>query len=146
MPLTSGSIWFDDTRIDVPPPEKRGFGMVFQKLVTTLHVIPVTPGTVPIADRRLSDFGPGGWFPLAVHALHFYTHDEIRLTHNGWGVLIPLIVSGFPFAFLLTLSYITGIDPTLARRGCDARHIRTHFYSPPDPIRKHASSRVKERR
>jgi ABC-type spermidine/putrescine transport system permease subunit II len=29
-------------------------------------------------------------------------------------VLISLIVSGFPFAFLLTLSYVTGIDPTLA--------------------------------
>ncbi len=39
----------------------------------------------------------------------------MRLTHNYWGVLISLIVSGFPFAFLLTLSYVTGIDPTLAR-------------------------------
>jgi putative spermidine/putrescine transport system permease protein len=25
------------------------------------------------------------------------------------------VISGFPFAFLLTLSYVTGIDPTLAR-------------------------------
>ncbi len=38
----------------------------------------------------------------------------MRLTHNYWGVLISLIVSGFPFAFLFTLSYVTGIDPTLA--------------------------------
>jgi len=45
--------------------------------------------------------------------LHFYS-DEVRLTHNYWGVLISLIVSGFPFAFLLTL-VLTGIDPTLAR-------------------------------
>lgn len=87
----------------------------YQKLVTTLLVIPVTLGTVLIADGMLSYFGPNGWFPQALHALHLYTTEEIRLTHNYWGVLISLIVSGFPFAFLLTLSYVTGIDPTLAR-------------------------------
>src|SRR6266850_560219 len=30
-------------------------------------------------------------------------------------VLITLVISGFPFAFLLILSYVTGIDPVLAR-------------------------------
>ena len=30
-------------------------------------------------------------------------------------MLISLTISGFPFAFLLILSYITGIDPVLAR-------------------------------
>jgi putative spermidine/putrescine transport system permease protein len=86
----------------------------YQKLVTTLLVIPVTLGTVLIADGMLTYFGPNGWFSQAVHGLHLYG-DEVRLTHNYWGVLISLIVSGFPFAFLLTLSYVTGIDPTLAR-------------------------------
>jgi putative spermidine/putrescine transport system permease protein len=85
----------------------------YQKLVTTLLVIPVTLGTVLIADGMLTYFGPNGWFPQALQGLHLYT-DEVRLTHNYWGVLISLIVSGFPFAFLLTLSYVTGIDPTLA--------------------------------
>ena len=86
----------------------------YQKFVTTLLVIPVTLGTVLIADGMLSYFGPNGWFPQALQSLHLYS-DEVRLTHNYWGVLISLIVSGFPFAFLLTLSYVTGIDPTLAR-------------------------------
>jgi putative spermidine/putrescine transport system permease protein len=85
----------------------------YQKLVTTLLVIPVTLGTVLIADGMLTYFGPHGWFPQALQGLHLYT-DEVRLTHNYSGVLISLIVSGFPFAFLLTLSYVTGIDPTLA--------------------------------
>jgi putative spermidine/putrescine transport system permease protein len=85
----------------------------YQKFVTTLLVIPVTLGTVLIADGMLTYFGPNGWFPQALQGLHLYTH-EVRLTHNFWGVLISLIVSGFPFAFLLTLSYVTGIDPTLA--------------------------------
>ncbi|GAB5094800.1 sugar ABC transporter permease [Caballeronia sp. LP006] len=86
----------------------------YQKFATTLLVIPVTLGTVLIADGMLTYFSPNGWFPQAVQALHLYG-DEVRLTHNYWGVLISLIVSGFPFAFLLTLSYVTGIDPTLAR-------------------------------
>ncbi len=30
QPLTGGSVWRDDERIDVLPPDKRGFGMVFQ--------------------------------------------------------------------------------------------------------------------
>jgi putative spermidine/putrescine transport system permease protein len=85
----------------------------YQKFVTTLLVIPVTLGTVLIADGMLTYFGPNGWFPQALHGLHLYAR-EVRLTHNFWGVLISLIVSGFPFAFLLTLSYVTGIDPTLA--------------------------------
>ncbi|SAK63712.1 ABC transporter permease [Caballeronia calidae] len=86
----------------------------WQKFVTTLLVVPVTLGTVLIADGMLTYFSPNGWFPQALQALHLYG-DEVRLTHNYWGVLISLIVSGFPFAFLLTLSYVTGIDPTLAR-------------------------------
>ena len=75
----------------------------YQKFVTTLLVIPVTLGTVLIADGMLTYFGPNGWFPQALHGMHLYS-DEVRLTHNYWGVLISLIVSGFPFAFLLTLS------------------------------------------
>jgi putative spermidine/putrescine transport system permease protein len=37
----------------------------------------------------------------------------MRLVHNYTGVMLSLIMSGFPFTFLLTLSYLTGIDPSL---------------------------------
>ena len=37
----------------------------------------------------------------------------VKLINNYWGVLLSLIITGFPFTFLLTLSYITGIDPAL---------------------------------
>lgn len=85
-----------------------------QRFVTALLVIPMTLGTVLIADGMLTFYGPAGWFPQFLHWLHLYT-GEVRLTHNYWGVLIALVISGFPFAFLLILSYISGIDPTLAR-------------------------------
>jgi putative spermidine/putrescine transport system permease protein len=86
----------------------------YQRLVTTLLVVPITLGTVLIAEGMLTYFGPKGWLSQFLQITHLYD-GPIRLTHNYWGVLISLVISGFPFAFLLILSYITGIDPVLAR-------------------------------
>jgi putative spermidine/putrescine transport system ATP-binding protein len=38
LPLTGGSIWQDEKRVDVLPPEKRGFGMVFQSYALFPHL------------------------------------------------------------------------------------------------------------
>ncbi|MBI4900498.1 MAG: ABC transporter ATP-binding protein, partial [Actinobacteria bacterium] len=38
LPLTHGSIWQDDKRIDMTRPEKRGFGMVFQNYALFPHM------------------------------------------------------------------------------------------------------------
>jgi putative spermidine/putrescine transport system permease protein len=86
----------------------------YQRLVTTVLVVPITLGTVLIAEGMLTYFGPRGWLSQFLQFFHLYD-GPIRLTHNYWGVLISLVISGFPFAFLLILSYITGIDPVLAR-------------------------------
>ena len=85
-----------------------------QKWLTTVLVVPITLGTVLIAEGMLTYFGPRGWLAQFLQLLHLYD-GPIRLTHNYWGVLISLVISGFPFAFLLILSYVTGIDPVLAR-------------------------------
>ena len=84
----------------------------YQKIATTILVIPITLGTVLIAEGMLTYFGPKGWFS---QFLALFSITGVRLTHNYWGVLISLVISGFPFAFLLILSYITGIDPALSR-------------------------------
>jgi putative spermidine/putrescine transport system permease protein len=86
----------------------------YQRWVTTILVVPITLGTVLIAEGMLTYFGPRGWLSQFLQLTHVYD-GPIRLTHNYWGVLISLVISGFPFAFLLILSYITGIDPVLAR-------------------------------
>src|SRR6185503_7464500 len=86
----------------------------YQRWVTTLLVVPITLGTVLIAEGMLTYFGPRGWLSQFLQLLHIYD-GPIRLTHNFAGVVLSLVISGFPFAFLLILSYVTGIDPVLAR-------------------------------
>lgn len=86
----------------------------YQKWITAILVVPITLGTVLIADGMLTYLGPKGWLSQTLQLLHLYD-GPIHLTHNYMGVLISLIISGFPFVFLLVLSYITGIDPVLAR-------------------------------
>ena len=83
-----------------------------QRLLTTILVVPITLGTVLIAEGLLNYLGPQGWFNRVLMMLGLVS-SPIRLVHNYWGVLISLIISGFPFTFLLTLSYVTGIDPSL---------------------------------
>ena len=38
LPLTGGAIWQDEARVDTLPPEKRGFGMVFQSYALFPHL------------------------------------------------------------------------------------------------------------
>ena len=105
----------------------------YQRWMTTVLVVPITLGTVLIAEGMLTYFGPKGWLSQFLQFFHLY-EGPIRLTHNYWGVLISLIVSGFPFVFLLTLSYVTGIDPVLARAastlGADPKAQFRHIYLP----------------
>ena len=54
LPLTSGSIWQDDKRIDVLPPEKRGFGMVFQNYALFPHMSVRRNVAFGLQMRRLS--------------------------------------------------------------------------------------------
>jgi putative spermidine/putrescine transport system permease protein len=88
---------------------------------------------VLIAEGMLIYFGPRGWLAQFLQVTHLYD-ASIRLTHNYWGVLISLVISGFPFAFLLILSYVTGIDPVLARAastlGADPKAQFRHIYLP----------------
>jgi putative spermidine/putrescine transport system permease protein len=86
--------------------------MANQRLLTALLVLPITLGTVLVAEGLLNYLGPQGWFNRTLIFLHVID-KPVRLVHNYWGVFASLLISGFPFTFLLTLSYVTGIDPAL---------------------------------
>jgi putative spermidine/putrescine transport system permease protein len=98
--------------------------MRHQRILTTILVLPITLGTVLIAEGLLNYLGPRGWLNQTLIAAGLVS-NPIRLVHNYWGVFLSLIISGFPFTFLLTLSYVTGIDPSLekaaATLGANAR-------------------------
>ena len=81
-----------------------------RRILTTILVAPITLGTVLIAEGLLNYLGPQGWFNRSLALLGF---GPARLVHNYTGVMLSLIMSGFPFTFLLTLSHVTGLDPSL---------------------------------
>ncbi len=83
-----------------------------KRLITTILVVPITLGTVLTAEGLIEYLGPVGWLNKVLLWLNLID-QPIRLVHNYWGVLFSLVITGFPFAFLLTLSYLSGIDPTL---------------------------------
>ncbi|MFD0535547.1 ABC transporter permease [Actinomadura luteofluorescens] len=74
----------------------------------------MTLGTVLVADGLLRYLGPKGWFNRVLLDLGV-VDEPVRLVYNYWGVLFSLLITGFPFAFLLVLAYMSGIDPTLER-------------------------------
>jgi putative spermidine/putrescine transport system ATP-binding protein len=66
MQLSGGSIWLDDQRIDTLPPEKRGFGMVFQNYALFPHMTVAKNIGFGLRMRGLS---PTDVAPRVAHAL-----------------------------------------------------------------------------
>ena len=87
-----------------------------QRLLTTILVIPITLGTVLVAQGLLNYLGPQGWFNRVLMTAGIIS-SPVKLLHNYWGVMLSLVITGFPFTFLLTLSYLSGIDPALEQAG-----------------------------
>lgn len=104
-----------------------------QRLLTTILVIPITLGTVLVAEGLLNYLGPQGWFNRTLLAFGLIS-QPLKLVHNYWGVFLSLLITGFPFTFLLTLSYVTGIDPALenaaATLGAGPRERFRHIFWP----------------
>lgn len=107
--------------------------MRHQRLLTIILVLPITLGTVLVAEGLLSFLGPQGWFNRSLVTLGVI-EAPIRLTNNYWGVFASLLITGFPFAFLLTLSYVSGIDPAIeqaaATLGANARQRFVRVFLP----------------
>ncbi|WP_213452049.1 ABC transporter permease [Rhizomonospora bruguierae] len=98
-----------------------------KRLLTTLLVVPITLGTVLTAQGLLNFLGPAGWFNRILIGAGL-TDAPVRLTNNYWGVFFSLLITGFPFAFLLVLSYLSGIDPTLERAAATLGASRTQRF------------------
>ena len=66
MQLSGGSIWLDEQRIDTLPPEKRGFGMVFQNYALFPHMSVAKNIGFGLRMRGVS---PAAVAPRVAHAL-----------------------------------------------------------------------------
>jgi putative spermidine/putrescine transport system permease protein len=103
-----------------------------KRLLTTVLVVPITLGTVLTAQGLLNFLGPAGWFSKILSSLG--VDEPVRLVGNYWGVFFSLVITGFPFAFLLIQSYLSGIDPTLeqaaATLGADWKQRFRHITLP----------------
>jgi putative spermidine/putrescine transport system permease protein len=83
-----------------------------KRFLSTLLVLPITLGTVLTAQGLLIFAGRQGWLNRFLIDAHIIT-QPLQLVNNYLGVMFSLVISGFPFAFLLVSSYLSGIDPSL---------------------------------
>jgi putative spermidine/putrescine transport system permease protein len=89
-------------------------GVPGEKLIAFFLIVPVTLGTVLISEGMLTFMGPNGWLNQLILALHL-AEKPIQFTHNYAGVAISVGLQGFPYAFLMLLGYVSGINPDLEK-------------------------------
>ncbi|HMA37200.1 MAG TPA: ABC transporter permease subunit [Chloroflexia bacterium] len=109
LPVTIFSV-----ALSVPLAYVMRHGVKYERLITSLLILPITLGTVMVAQAVLNYFGPVGWVNQVLQALDL-VHEPVRFTHNWLGVEIALFLNGFPLVFVMILGYMSGIDPELER-------------------------------
>src|SRR5258708_39509566 len=91
---------------------RREFGG--KRRVLVLVVVRSTLGTVLTAEGIGEFYRPAGWFNRTLHLIGLAA-SPVKLTMNYTGVLLSLVISGFPFAYLLIHSYLSGIHPSMEK-------------------------------
>lgn len=89
-------------------------GLRGERVVTFFLIVPITLGTVLISQGMLTYMGPAGWlnqFLVWIGVIR----TPLRFTHNYVGVMLSLVIQGFPFSFLMLLGYVSGINPDLEK-------------------------------
>ena len=83
-----------------------------KRFMQTLLVLPIALGTVLTAQGLLIFAGRQGWLNRFLLDAGIIA-EPLQLVNNYLGVFLSLVISGFPFAFLLISSYLSGIDPSI---------------------------------
>jgi putative spermidine/putrescine transport system permease protein len=93
-------------------------GIRAERLITIMLILPITAGTVMVAQAMLTYFNPRGWFGrIFVLVLSWFgiKTDAPTILHTPIAVDIALMLMGFPFVFLLVLGYMSAVSPDLER-------------------------------
>jgi putative spermidine/putrescine transport system permease protein len=89
-------------------------GLRGERILTFFLIVPITLGTVLVSEGMLTFMGPNGWLNQLLLFLHI-VKEPFRFTHNYLGVVLSLAIQGFPYAFLMLLGYVSGINPDLEK-------------------------------
>jgi len=89
-------------------------GLKHEKLVTFFLIVPITLGTVLVAQGMRTFYGTKGWFNQVL-ILTGIISEPLKIIPYNQGVILSLFIQGFPFAFLMLLGYTSGINPDLEK-------------------------------
>lgn len=81
-----------------------------KRLVTLIFLLPVTFGSVLMAEGMTQIFSPRGWINLILGLIGI---EPVRFLFSYQASLIALILSITPFTLLLMVGFFGGIDPSL---------------------------------
>jgi putative spermidine/putrescine transport system permease protein len=81
-----------------------------RKAVTLVLMLPITFGSILIAQGMPRVFAPYGWANLALKALGL---PQAELLYNYRGTFIATVLTTLPLAFLMMMGFFGGIDRSL---------------------------------
>jgi putative spermidine/putrescine transport system permease protein len=81
-----------------------------RKVITLVLMLPITFGSILIAQGMQRVFAPFGWFNLGLKRLGL---PPATLLYNYQGTFIAAVLTTLPFAFLMLMGFFGGIDRSL---------------------------------
>jgi putative spermidine/putrescine transport system permease protein len=81
-----------------------------RKLVTLVVMLPITFGSILIAQGMPRVFSPYGWVNLLLKDIGL---PPVSLLYNYWGTFIAAVLTTLPLSFLLLMGFFGGIDRSL---------------------------------
>jgi putative spermidine/putrescine transport system permease protein len=81
-----------------------------RKLVTLVVMLPITFGSILIAQGMPRMFSPYGW---ANRLLQDVGLPQVTLLYNYWGTFIAAVLTTLPLAFLMMMGFFGGIDRSI---------------------------------
>jgi putative spermidine/putrescine transport system permease protein len=85
-----------------------------KKLLSTAFLIPMTLGNVLVSNGMIAYLSPKGWLNRTLMKAGIID-EPLMLLHNYTAVVISMVVTGLPLAFLLTMSHLAAVDSLYER-------------------------------
>ncbi|MFJ2633794.1 ABC transporter permease [Streptomyces sp. NPDC087422] len=85
-----------------------------KKYLSTAFLIPMTLGNVLVSNGMIAYMSPRGWLNRTLMKIGVID-EPLMLLHNYTAVVISMVITGLPLAFLLTMSHLASIDTLYER-------------------------------